>query len=423
LWLACPLAASADPSLGSLDFHPRGISADGGTVVGSLGNGAVRWSAASGIESLPVPSPDCDSSFAEATSGDGGVTLGAISCAGAQQGFVWTASGSVVTFVAPPFGGCSLSPGGISRDGASIATGECAGDFAVAAGRTFDGSTVSPAFGLDDDLFAPPEFSSASAVSEDGAVFVGGGAHGPVRWTPATGPVALEVVDGVVTRGSARATSPDGSRLVGGITQPGTGASAAFRWNASDGASLLGPGAAVSSIATALSDDGNAVVGEAEFVQYQRRAFWWTPERGLRDLKTVLERHLGARLDGWTFETAAISANGLTLAGSGVTPLGETGWIATLEPDCANGADDDGDGLADLADPGCVAPQDFYEGALPQCDDGLDNDRNGLADFPADPNCRSGEDTTELATCGLGPELAALLPLLGWLRRRRTRRS
>jgi subtilisin len=58
-----------------------------------------------------------------------------------------------------------------------------------------------------------------------------------------------------------------------------------------------------------------------------------------------------------------------------------------LTPDCDDGIDDDGDGLLDLADPGCAdASDDSERGSLP-CDDGVDDDADGWADFPADPGC------------------------------------
>lgn len=67
-------------------------------------------------------------------------------------------------------------------------------------------------------------------------------------------------------------------------------------------------------------------------------------------------------------------------------------------PDCANGLDDDGDGLADLEDSGCRDRSDRTEGsdylklldgdANPfACANGLDDDGDGLADYPDDPDC------------------------------------
>ncbi len=104
---------------------------------------------------------------------------------------------------------------------------------------------------------------------------------------------------------------------------------------------------------------------------------------------------------------------------------------------CDNGVDDDGDGGTDFpADPACTSPTSPKEDA--QCQDGLDNDgvtgidfdggasRNGgVAIAVADPQCASFDDDREAApssggSCGLGPELALLLPaLVAWRRRAR----
>jgi hypothetical protein len=151
-----------------------------------------------------------------------------------------------------------------------------------------------------------------------------------------------------------------------------------------------------------------------------------------------------------------------------------------LLPECSNGIDDDGDTFADFpADPGCASAADLSEQdpTLP-CDDGIDNDGDEKADYPADPACNwpaseredpecqdglnndgtlgidfdggaaldlDGDgfidaafnpDTPEVGepdpqcegkpfrnreapNCGLGAELAFLLPALWWRRRRR----
>jgi subtilisin family serine protease len=66
---------------------------------------------------------------------------------------------------------------------------------------------------------------------------------------------------------------------------------------------------------------------------------------------------------------------------------------------CDNGLDDDGDGLVDLADPGCSDAADDSELGSVQCDDALDNDGDGYFDFPDDPGCKSLSANLEQPQC------------------------
>jgi hypothetical protein len=146
--------------------------------------------------------------------------------------------------------------------------------------------------------------------------------------------------------------------------------------------------------------------------------------------------------------------------------------------ECANGVDDDGDGLVDFAadgggDTGCASASDLSErDPTRPCDDGADNDGDGRADFRAgasgdlgcrstvaateNPQCQDGVDNDgatgmdfdggasrnggvplavrdpqcsyawqarERAGCGLGFELALLVPALARLRRAARRRG
>jgi hypothetical protein len=103
---------------------------------------------------------------------------------------------------------------------------------------------------------------------------------------------------------------------------------------------------------------------------------------------------------------------------------------------CDDGIDNDGDELIDYpADPGCFNPSWFTEN--PQCQDGINNDpaQDGWIDFDGgvsagvppewqtdpDPQCVGPYDNNE--RCGLGAELALLLPPLMRLYRRRSRRG
>ncbi len=89
---------------------------------------------------------------------------------------------------------------------------------------------------------------------------------------------------------------------------------------------------------------------------------------------------------------------------------------------CDNGWDDDGDGLLDGADPGCVDAADPDELGTLACDNGVDDDGDTFVDYPDDLQCTSPSDPTEghgAARCGLGFEIALLLVPLAALRSRR----
>jgi hypothetical protein len=90
--------------------------------------------------------------------------------------------------------------------------------------------------------------------------------------------------------------------------------------------------------------------------------------------------------------------------------------------ECQDERDNDGDGLADFPlDPGCASPTASTES--PACNNGIDDDNDGRIDT-ADPGCSGPAGESEFTAppgwgCGLGPELAFLLPVLRLLRRRR----
>lgn len=64
---------------------------------------------------------------------------------------------------------------------------------------------------------------------------------------------------------------------------------------------------------------------------------------------------------------------------------------------CADGKDNDGDGLIDLTDPGCLDRADHSEGSdAPMCADGLDNDGDGKSDMD-DADCLTPEQNFESA--------------------------
>ncbi len=102
--------------------------------------------------------------------------------------------------------------------------------------------------------------------------------------------------------------------------------------------------------------------------------------------------------------------------------------IQSLNPACSDGVDNDADGLVDYPnDPGCASPLSEWE--VPLCDDGFDNDLDGEIDL-ADGQCSRSSQNIETESvdlrdvdagdeifCGLGAEVAFILPLFMQLRR------
>ena len=180
--------------------------------------------------------------------------------------------------------------------------------------------------------------SEAYGVSGDGSVVVGRSANASAnananiveafRWTQGTGMVGLGDLSGGGFDSSAIGVSVDGSVVVGfGDSANGR---EAFRWTQGTGMVGLGDlsGGGFSSVPHGVSGDGSVIVGHGD------EAFIWNSSQGMQSLKQVLTNDYGLNLAGWTLISAqAISADGLTVVGTGTNPSGnDEAWIARLNP-------------------------------------------------------------------------------------------
>ena len=81
--------------------------------------------------------------------------------------------------------------------------------------------------------------------------------------------------------------------------------------------------------------------------------------------------------------------------GYGTTNSGSATMIVTINAQetgdiaCADGMDNDNDGLTDAEDPSCEVVES-------ECSDGVDNDTDGQTDYPADPGCTDRFDDNEI---------------------------
>jgi uncharacterized membrane protein len=294
-------------------------------------------------------------------------------------------------------------------------------------------TTLLPIPSTDANLGAFAGFSLAREASGSllvtGLGLPGNGIH---RVNPATGGVSAVTPGFNPYAFSDLAVEAAGAILtVGSVTGTGKGL---FRVDASTGAlAVVNVDAAwVTPTAVAVGPTGRIFVADAG-----------TCGGGGCTGGSVSEIHpaSGARLATWTgalfqgaLDLAVVSAlpacrNGLDDDGTGGADFPADVHCRgpshpTELPACSNGLDDDGDGAADLSDAGCVGPGGGTES--PQCSDGADNDGDNRLDWDGagigtpDPQCTGPTVDKEAATrrCGLGFELALLLPLLGALRAR-----
>jgi uncharacterized membrane protein len=186
-------------------------------------------------------------------------------------------------------------------------------------------------------------------MSADGAVIVGQAREVAIssdnhafRWTAATGMVKLALPPHANDAFASR-VSADGLTIVGTAGFPPPQGSIdvqteALRWTQVTGMVALGDlaGGRIRSTANDVSADGSVVVGSGETffqdgVGATNEAFYWTPDTGMLNLRTLLVSLGATGLDGWTLtEARGVSYDGLTIVGTGVHNGVTEAWVATI---------------------------------------------------------------------------------------------
>ncbi len=343
-----------------------GLSADGSVVVGFSYSGiadpypeAFRWTQAGGMVGLgDLPgTTEAYLSVAHGVSADGQVVVGE-SYANGNEAMRWTQAGGMV--------GLGDLDGGIldnffeSRSHAASADGSVVvGRGSSPNGEAFRWTQVGGLVGLG-DLPNGSFGSQAFGVSADGSIVVGHGnsASGQeaFRWTQAGGMVGL----GDLSDGAFKSFASDISTNAQVIVGYGTSASGqeASRWTQAGG--MLGlsdlPGGLFHSSAAATNQDGSVIVGYSttsgtDTGLSTREAFIWDAAHGMRNLKQVLVNVFHLDLTDWVLRWATgVSDDGLTIAGWGINPAGNTeAWLATI-PSLGIPGDYNQNGVVDAAD-------------------------------------------------------------------------
>ena len=347
-----PCFAQSLTWLGTLDYRSSiatDVSDDGSVVVGiaytpNFDFRAFYWR--NGRMEPIAPPRWLGWSQAYGVSGDGNVVVGdMMDSVGYMVAFKWTPSAGLEFLGA--LGGVGGTALAASYDGSTIVGGAETRDEQRLAFRWRQGQGMT--------ALGAPNVSAATGVSANGNVVIGnvnqGGTVRAFYWTEATGAQMMTGFGGANI--AANDISPDGRVIVGYADYPDH-TRHACRW--------LDPSQppqdihtfsdSPQSIANAVSDDGNLIVG-----QYYPsggsfwRAFRWTPQRGMEDLNTV---YAGLLTDGSVlFDVAAMSPDGRFIVGSGFnarTGRREAFLLDTRVPCRAHSGDVDENGCVDDAD-------------------------------------------------------------------------
>jgi autotransporter-associated beta strand protein/probable HAF family extracellular repeat protein len=326
---------------GANSNQANGVSADGLVVIGQTpavsevllfsSVDAFRWTASSGMVNLG-PVAGYQRSIASAVDGDGSVIVGYIRPArfllGNSQAFRWTAATGSVTIGAGP----GSSATGVSSDG-SVVVGGWNGVYPggsafrwTAATGVVDLGTLGPLGSPGTPGLVPGYFSYAIGVSADGSVVVGSSDNQAFRWTANGGMVGLGFLGGG-NYSYANGVSGNGAVVVGASALSGTTSLLAFRWTATGGMANLGSlsGSNFSS-ANAASTDGSVIVGYSGNL-----AFRWNAATGMQSIPDMLSAD-GVNLAGWNLaEATGVSGDGTVIVGNGTNPSGSVeGWIAQI---------------------------------------------------------------------------------------------
>ena len=326
------------------------ISDDGSTVVGASTSirGSEAYRFANGkMEPLGFIDGESGDSTALGVSADGTYVVGSSGeDSFPQQAFAWSSIDGLRSLGFLDGGRSDSAAFAVSSDGQTV-VGRGYSEKGSEAFVTSPGNELVPLH-----TYRTSDFTNSGAValSADGSVAAGfgnpsEGVLAPVAFTwSAGGGTDLGTLPGATSNSLVNALSPDGMHATGWSFST-EGVQAAL-WSAGQPPYALGDlaGGGFMSVALDVSGDGSIVVGYGS-TDRGFEAFIWTEETGMIRLVDFLEA-AGVNVVPWILvEACGISADGGSIAGTGINPNGEMeAWLVTLSNDV------DGDGIPDSQD-------------------------------------------------------------------------
>jgi len=243
-------------------------------------------------------------------SADGTVVVGRSFSVNGEEAFRWKQGVGMVGLGDLPGGTFQSVAWGVANDGSVVVGTAVSGLGQSAFQWTQQGGMASIGH------LPGGQTSLAHGVSYDGSVIVGSSVSQAFRWTAGTGMVGLGDLPGGEYQSVATAVSGDGQTVVGRSRSIFNGHDEPFRWRASTGMVGLGwgPDGPISGSAWATTQKGDIVVGHSSD-NLGDVAFIWHKSLGLRNIQQLLEE-IGVAPPGWKFQEASgISADGRTIVG------------------------------------------------------------------------------------------------------------
>ncbi|MFN0132516.1 MAG: GC-type dockerin domain-anchored protein [Phycisphaerales bacterium] len=289
------------------------VSADGSAVAGRYGV-AARWTLALGVQPLAFQG----NGVAYCSSTDGAVIVGEHN----KLPFRWTQATGMVLLPLPT-GGVPVTPTGARG---------VSGDGTIVAGSTYMPSPISRAFGTIWTNGVPmmltpqwPGNTELLGISRNGVAVIGTTGGRGFYWTAAGGFVQIppmpEQQPGNPGRVAPYAINPDGTIIVGAREPAPLAGWVPFRWRVGQAVENLPKlPEYFHCVARGVSDDGRTIVGYGvDSSQPEDRAFIWKEGRGTMALTDYLAE-VGVNVPAGTrlFNAYGLSASGLVIAGTGV---------------------------------------------------------------------------------------------------------